>query len=285
MKAMDSLLGKRCVIFGVANDRSICWGIAKQLKAAGAELALVSHPTMRDRVVALASTIEVKNVYSCDVSDPDQVKDVFEMLAGFEAPIWGAVHGIAFSDRNELRGRFIETSRDNFVSTMLVSCYSFIEMARRLEPLMTEGGSIVTLTFDGSQGPYPHYNIMGPAKAALEASVKYASFDLGEHKIRVNAIAASPEDTLSARGIQHFRVIGDWAEGMSPLGRRATIDEIAAEAAHLLSPAASGITGQVRYVDCGSSVSKLPPVRNAPRIHGAMGRVIDITGSKKDGAS
>ncbi len=270
---------RRVAIFGVANDRSLCWAIAQRMLADKADVVLVSHPMMLERVRKLAHPFGIEHVYGCEVGDPEQVEDCFRKLAPL-GPFHGIVHGIAFSDKNELRGRFIDTSRENFATTMMISCYSFIEIARRATLLMPDGGSILTLTFDASR-PWPHYNIMGPAKAALEASVRYAAFDLGEHGIRVNAISASPEDTLSARGIQHFRVIGDWAEGMSPLGRRATLQEIANEAAYLLSPESSGVTGQIRFVDCGSSVPKLPPVRNAAKIYGAMGRVLHITGERE----
>ncbi|RJR14034.1 SDR family oxidoreductase [Candidatus Parcubacteria bacterium] len=269
------LTGRQYVIFGVANERSICWAIVQRLIDEGAQVVLVSHPTMLDRVKKLGNACGVNYFIPCDVTKQEDVDQCFEVLEGV-GPIDGVVHGIAFSDKNELAGEFINTSRENFATTMLVSCYSFIEIARKSAALMGNGGSIVTLTFDGSQGPYPHYNVMGVAKAALEASVQYTAFDLGAHGIRVNAVSASPEDTLSARGIRHFRVIGDWAEGMSPLGRRASLVEIANEVTHLLSPEGSGITGQIRYVDCGSSVPNLPPVRNAEKIAQAMGRILEI---------
>lgn len=279
---MTNLAGKRYVVWGVATINSICWAIAKKLKEEGAEVILVSHPALKDRVAKLSATIGIEHVLGCDVAKTEDMEVCFTLLAAFEGGIDGVVHGIAFSDRTELAGRFVDTSRDNFATTMMVSCFSFINIAQRSAPLMTKGGCILTLTFDGSRGPYPHYNIMGPAKAALETAVKYAAYDLGEYNIRVNAISASPENTLSARGIKNFPLITEWADGMSPLGRRATIDEIANTSAFLLGPNGSGMTGQIVFVDCGSSVPKLPPVRYMPVIHRAIGRMVATTSGGED---
>lgn len=274
------LSGKTYVVFGVANKNSICWAIAQELKARGALVQLVCHPVMYDRVLKLTEGAGFVSPLQCDVSIQVSTEDCFRMLKEKVMPIDGIVHGIAFSDTKELTGRFIDTSRENFLNTMLISCYSFMELARRSQELMPNGGSILTLTFDASRGSYPHYNVMGLAKAGLEAAVNYTSTDLGEFGIRVNAIAASPEDTLSARGIGNFRLIGAFAEAMSPLGRRATVAEIAHVATFLLGSYASGITGQTIFVDCGSSAPKMPPARNAGKMADAMRR-IDETYQKK----
>jgi len=278
---MDNLAGTTHAVFGVANQRSIAWSIAQKLRENGARIILACHPDLASRVQRLADATGMDDVIPCDVESPEQVEECFRLLARQVEALNGVVHSIAFSDKNELQGRFIDTSAENFRRTMHISCYSFIEIARRSAELMQGGGSILTLTFDASR-PWPHYNVMGPAKAALETSLRYAAADLGEFDIRVNAISASPEDTLSARGIKHFRVIGDWAEGMSPLGRRATLEEIANEAVYLLGSGSTGVTGQIRFVDCGSSITNLPPVRNAAKIHSAMGRVLDIVRNENE---
>lgn len=277
------LFGKHYVVFGVANDKSICWPIAHALDELGAKIQLVSHPSMQERVDKLIEEngMPLPAIY-CDVTVPESLDTCFAQLAEL-APLYGIVHGIAFSDKNELRGNFIDVSLHNFLQTMHVSCYSFIEIARRSQPLMTDGGSILTLTFDASRGSYPHYNVMGLAKAALEMAVNYTATDLGAHQIRVNAIAASPENTLSARGISNFRLIGDFAEAMSPMGRRATLTEIAHTAAFLLSPLGSGITGQTIFVDCGASVPRMPPARNAGHMATAMGKIAEVYREKNPG--
>lgn len=272
---MFDLHGMRYVVFGVANEKSICWAIAKLLASLGAEIIFVCHPSTLKRVQKLAESIAMPHVYTCDVGNPAEVETCFMALKR-HASIYGVVHGIAFSDKDELRGRFLDTSRENFLRTMEISCYSFIEIARLSEALMSQGGSILTLTFDAADGPYPHYNIMGPTKGALNDCVEYAAYDLGVVGIRVNAISASPEDTLSARGIGNFRAIGDYAEAMSLLGRRATLKEIAQEAAYLLSPLSSAVTGQVRYVDCGASVPKMPHPSRARKMQESMRRIADI---------
>src|SRR3990167_3972906 len=226
---MIDLSGMNIPVWGVANQRSICWAIAKQLRACGADVILLCQPRFRVSVMEMAIAEGIATVLPCDVD----------------------VHGIAFSDSKELQGRYSDTTLANFEKTMRISCYSFTEIARRMRPMMSYDGCMLTLTFDAATGSYPHYNVMGIAKAALNASVLYLAADLGEFNIRVNAISASPEDTLSARGIKNFRAIGKFANAQSPLGRRASLQAIANEAAYLLSDQACDITAQIRYVDCG----------------------------------
>lgn len=278
---MINLSGKVYAVFGVANHTSIAWAIVRQLQNCGATVVLCVHPIMLDRAAKLAQEHGIGEPIVCDVEgapgqDPDTtLESCFRKLAQL-GPFAGFVHSIGFSDKSELQGRFLDTSRENFMRTMNVSCYSFVEMCRLAQPLMPDGGSMLTLTFDASRGSYPNYNVMALAKAALETSVIYGATDLGAHKIRVNAIAASPENTLAARGISNFRAIGDFAEAQSPMGRRATVEEIANMAVFLLSPASSGTTGQTVFVDCGSSITTMPPARNAAQMSQAMARVAAI---------
>ncbi len=265
---MIDLTGKYYAVFGVANKSSISWAIAQQLMTCGAYVTLACHPAMVKRAEKLIDGYkQVLEVMSCDVTEEGAVESYFSnQITRIGARLDGVVHGIAFSDTNELNGEFIATSRENFEKTMLISCFSLVEIARHSTKLMTDGGSIITLTFDAANGPYPHYNVMAVAKAALEAAVRGLAFDLGANNIRVNAISASPINTLSARGISEFRLIRDYAASMSPMGRCATAQEVANEAAYLLSPDSSGVTGQVRFVDAGSSVPNMPPVRNAAQL-------------------
>lgn len=273
---MLDLSGRRYAIFGVANKNSICWAITQQLLDQSAEVILVVHPDLTEKVGKLAAEHDsILAVISCNVAEEADVAACFEKLSGY-APLYGIVHGIAFSDKEELRGDFLATSRENFRVTMDVSCFSLIDIAARAVEVMGNEGSILTLTFDAARGPYPHYNVMSVAKAALEAAMRNAAFDLGAHNIRVNAISASPENTLSARGIGEFRLIGKFAESMSPMSRRATLDEIGAASTFLLSPAGSGITGQTVFVDCGSSVPTMPPARNAAAMAEAMSGVAEV---------
>lgn len=272
---MIDLAGKRYVVFGVANEKSIAWAITQSLLACKAGVTLSCLQVMHRRVQKLAVEHGIEEPLLCNVGNNAEMDSLFVELAK-RGPYDGVVHSIAFSDTNELRGRFIDTSRANFVRTMEISCFSFVDIARRALPLMPDGGSMITLSFDASRGSYPHYNVMGLAKAALEASVNYLATDLGEHRIRVNAFIASPEDTLSARGIGNFRLIGDFAAAMSPFGRRATVEEIAQHAVYLLSPYSSGITGQSQFVDCGSSIPRMPPARNARLMSDAMAKVAEV---------
>lgn len=272
---MIDLKGRRYVVFGVATSASICWGIVKQILACGGEVILVSHPDLKKFVEKLAAEAGISAVYFADVANEESVEMCFSELARHQ-PLDGVVHGIAFSAKEELKGAFIDVSLKNFLTTMHISCFSFIEIARRCASLMQSGGSIITITFDASRGTYPHYNVMALAKAALETSVMYLASDLGEKNIRVNGIAASPENTLSARGISNFYAIGAFAEAMSPLQRRATVSEISNEAVYLLSSASSGVTGQIRFVDCGASITTMPPGRNAGMLEKAMGNIREI---------
>lgn len=246
------MAGKRGLIMGVANNRSIAWGIAKAVAAHGADVALTYQgEALQKRVVPLAAELGSKTVLPCDVTDEASMDRVFAEIAR----IWGRldflVHAIAFSDKNELDGRYVDTSQKNFTQSMLVSCYSFTALAKRAEPLMTEGGALLTLTYYGAEKVMPHYNVMGVAKAALEASVRYLAADLGKSNIRVNAISAGPIKTLAASGIADFRYILKWNEYNSALRRTVTIEEVGASALYLLSDLGRAVTGEVHHVDAG----------------------------------
>ena len=249
------LAGKRGLVMGVANNRSIAWGIARAARAAGAELAFTYQgDALEKRVRPLAAELDAAVVGHCDVTDPASIDAVF----GEVERLWGkldfVVHCIAFSDKDELTGRYVDTSEGNFSKSMLISCYSFTAVAQRAEKLMTEGGSLLTLSYYGAEKWMPHYNVMGVAKAALEASVRYLAADLGEKNIRVNAISAGPIKTLAASGIGDFRYILKWNEYNSPLRRTVTIEEVGETAAFLLSPMGRGITGEILHVDAGYHV-------------------------------
>ena len=249
------LAGKRGLVMGVANNRSIAWGIARAARAAGAELAFTFQgDALEKRVRPLAAELDAAVVGHCDVTDPASIDAVF----GEVERLWGkldfVVHCIAFSDKDELTGRYVDTSEGNFTKSMLISCYSFTAVAQRAEKLMTEGGSLLTLSYYGAEKWMPHYNVMGVAKAALEASVRYLAADLGEKNIRVNAISAGPIKTLAASGIGDFRYILKWNEYNSPLRRTVTIEEVGETAAFLLSPMGRGITGEILHVDAGYHV-------------------------------
>ena len=251
-KAGGLLAGKRGLVLGVANNRSIAWGIAKQAAEAGAELAFTYQgEALGKRVRPLAEEIGAKVVGHCDVSDAASIDAVFKVVE----EEWGAldfiVHCVAFSDREQLTGRYVDTTAENFSMTMLISCYSFTAVAQRAEKLMTKGGSMLTLTYYGAEKYMPHYNVMGVAKAALESSVRYLAADLGEKNIRVNAISAGPIKTLAASGIGDFRYILKWNEYNAPLRRSVTTEEVGETAAFLLSDFSRGITGEVLHVDAG----------------------------------
>ncbi len=249
------MAGKRGVILGVANNRSIAWGIAKACAAQGADIALTYQgDALKKRVEPLAEELGSKLVLPCDVTDAASVDGVFDELAKAWGKIDFLVHAIAFSDKAELDGRYVDTSEENFTQTMLVSCYSLTNLARRAEKLMTEGGSIITLTYYGAEKVMPHYNVMGVAKAALEASVRYLAADLGKNGIRVNAISAGPIKTLAASGISDFRYILKWNEYNSPLRRTVSIDEVGGAGLYLLSDLSAGVTGEVHHVDAGYHV-------------------------------
>lgn len=249
------MAGKRGLILGVANNRSIAWGIAKALAGHGAEIALTYQgDALKKRVEPLAAELGSKVVLPCDVNDRASVDAVFAELGRTWGRLDFMVHAIAFSDKNELDGRYVDTSETNFTQTMLVSCYSLTALAQRAEKLMTNGGSIITLTYYGAEKVMPHYNVMGVAKAALEASVRYLAADLGKTGIRVNAISAGPIKTLAASGISDFRYILKWNEYNSPLRRTVTIDEVGGSALYLLSDLSRGVTGEVHHVDAGYHV-------------------------------
>jgi enoyl-[acyl-carrier protein] reductase I len=246
------MAGKRGLIMGVANDRSIAWGIARVLAAHGAELAFTYQgEALQKRVVPLAESLGSKVILHCDVTEESQLDRMFETLEG----IWGGidfiVHAIAFSDKNELDGLYLDTSRANFLHTMDISCYSFTSLCRRATPLMKDGGSLLTLSYIGAERVMPHYNVMGVAKAALEASVRYLAVDLGGNGIRVNAISAGPIKTLAASGIGDLRYILRWNEINSPLKRNVTTLEVGHSALYLLSDLGTGVTGEVHHVDAG----------------------------------
>ncbi len=244
--------GKRGLIMGLANDKSIAWGIARACADAGAELALsYQGAPFRKRVEPLAAQLGVTELLECDVTDAASLDAVFARLAAAWGRLDFVVHAIGFSDKNELRGRYVDTSPENFRLTMDVSVYSFTAVCRRAAVLMTEGGSALTLTYYGAEKVMPHYNVMGVAKAALEASVRYIAEDLGKHGIRVNAISAGPIKTLAASGIGDFRYIMKWNELNSPLRRNVTIDDVGRSALYLLSDLGSGVTAEVLHVDAG----------------------------------
>jgi enoyl-[acyl-carrier protein] reductase I len=244
--------GKRGLIMGVANNRSIAWGIAKACHEHGAEVALTYQgDALKKRVEPLAAEIGGIVVGHCDVTEPATIDDVFAAVARNWGKLDFLVHAIAFSDKEQLDGRYVDTSADNFSKTMLISCYSFTAVAQRAEKLMADGGSMLTLTYYGAEKWMPHYNVMGVAKAALECSVRYLAADLGEKNIRVNAISSGPIKTLAASGIGDFRYILKWNEFNAPLRRSVTIEEVGDTAVYLLSDMSRGVTGEVHHVDAG----------------------------------
>lgn len=249
------LKGKRGLIMGVANDKSIAWGIAEAAAAQGAELAFTYQgEALLKRITPLAESIGSTIILPCDVTDSDSMDAVFATLEKTWGRLDFLVHAIAFSDKNELKGRYVDTSLENFSISLNISCYSFTALAKRAEPLMTDGGSMITLTYHGAERVMPHYNVMGVAKAALEASVRYLASDLGGKNIRVNAISAGPIKTLAASGIGDFRYILKWNEYNAPLKRNTTIEDVGGAGVFLASNLSSGMTGEVMYVDCGYHV-------------------------------
>jgi enoyl-[acyl-carrier protein] reductase I len=264
---MGVLSGKRGLIMGLANNRSIAWGIARAAHEAGAELAFsYQGEALEKRVRPLAKEMGGHVVGHCDVTDSASIDAVFAEVGKLWDRLDFVVHCIAFADKDELTGRYIETSEGNFSKSMLVSCYSFTAIAQRAEKLMTQGGSMLTLTYYGAEKWMPHYNVMGVAKAALEASVRYLAADLGEKNIRVNAISAGPIKTLAASGIGDFRYILKWNEYNAPLRRSVTIEEVGDTAVYLLSPMSRGVTGEVLHVDAGYHVVGMKNP-NAPDIN------------------
>lgn len=246
------MAGKRGLVMGVANDHSIAWGIAKTLAAQGATLAFTYQgEALGKRVKPLAHSLGSELVAPCDVDDLASVDKVFQTLGSEWGGLDFLVHAIAFSDKAELKGRYADTTRENFIRTMVISCFSFTEIARRAATLMPHGGAMVTLTFGGSNRVMPNYNVMGVAKAALEASVRYLAVDFGRDNIRVNAISAGPVKTLAASGIGELRYILKWNELNAPLKRNTTLEDVGGAGVYLLSDLASGTTGEVLYVDSG----------------------------------
>jgi enoyl-[acyl-carrier protein] reductase I len=252
--------GKRGLIMGVANDHSIAWGIAKTLAAQGAELAFTYQgEALGKRVKPLAQSLKAELVLPCDVENLASVDQVFETLRQKWGGIDFLVHAIAFSDKNELKGRYADTTRENFSRTMLISCFSFTELAKRAAALMpASGGSMVTLTYGGSTRVMPNYNVMGVAKAALEASVRYLASDFGARGIRVNAISAGPIRTLAGAGISDARQMFNFQQRHAPLKRTVTIEEVGGAALYLLSDLSSGVTGDIHFVDSGYNIISMP---------------------------
>ena len=256
----DLMKGKRGLVMGIANDHSIAWGIAQSLAAQGAQMAFTYQgEALGKRVKPLAQSLGVDLVLPCDVENLESVDSVFATLK----EKWGGldllVHAIAFSDKNELKGRYADTTRENFSRTMLISCFSFTELAKRAAERMPDtGGSMITLTFGGSVRVMPNYNVMGVAKAALEASVRYLASDFGGRGIRINAISAGPVRTLAGSGIGDARAMFAFQQKHSPLGRGVTLDELGGSALYLLSDLSGGVTGEINYVDSGYNVISMP---------------------------
>lgn len=247
--------GKRGVVMGIANQKSIAYGIAKSLFEHGAELAFTYQgEPLKKRIVPIAESFNSNLVVECDVSNSDSISSAFSKIKEEWDSIDFLVHAIAFSDKHELSGRYVDTSKDNFINTMLVSCYSFTEVSNYAEKLMTKGGSLLTLTYLGSKLVVPNYNVMGVAKAALESSIKYLAADLGEKNIRVNGISAGPVRTLAAFGISDFHHILKWNEINSPLRRNTTIEEVGDGSLYLLSDLSRGTTGEIMQIDCGYNI-------------------------------
>ena len=246
------MAGKRGLIMGLANDKSLAWGIAQALAGAGAELAFsYQGEALKKRVGPLAAQLGSEFLIDCDVSDMAALDAAFETLGARWETIDFVVHAIGFSDKNELRGKFVDTSLDNFQLTLNISAYSFVAVTKRARAMMPDGGAVLTLSYYGAEKVIPHYNVMGVAKAALETSVKYLAMDLGPEKIRVNAISAGPIKTLAASGIGDFRYILKWNEYNSPLRRNVTIEDVGGAALYLLSDLGRGVTGEIQHVDAG----------------------------------
>ena len=261
---MGLLTGKRGLIMGVANDHSIAWGIAQTLHKQGAELAFTYQgESLAKRVKPLAESIGSSLVLSCDVLDKSSMDETFATLKKTWGTLDFVVHAIAFADRNELKGRYVDTSADNFAKALMISCYSFTDVCRRAAALMPDGGSCITLTYLGAERYIPNYNVMGVAKAALEASIRYIAYDLGEDNVRVNAISAGPVRTLAASGIGDFRQMLGWVENNAALGRNITLNDVGGAGAFLCSDLAAGITGEVIHVDAGYHLNGMMALKNA----------------------
>lgn len=275
MSETQLMSGKKGLIMGLANNHSLAWGIAQKLAAQGAELAFTYQgDLLKKRVEPLADSLGSRLVLPCDVTNESQVEATFKTLEKEWGEIDFVLHAIAFSDKNELKGKYVDTSRDNFLNTLDISCFSFTSVCRYGYPLMKKGGCFLTLTYFGAEKVMPHYNVMGVAKAALESSVRYLAADLGEKDIRVNALSSGPIKTLAAAGIGDFRYILKWNEYNAPLKRNTTLDDVGNTGLYLLSELSSGVTGEVLHVDSGYHVVGMKSV-DAP----------DITVAKSERAS
>ncbi len=261
------MAGKRGLIMGVANDRSIAWGIARAAHAQGAELGFTFQgEALEKRVRPLAQSLDSHMVFPCDVASDESIECVFEEVGKRWDGLDFLVHAIAYADKDELKGKYVDTSRENFVRSLDISCYSFTAVSQRAAAMMSDGGSLLTLTYYGAERVMPHYNVMGVAKAALEASVRYLASDLGKDRVRVNAISAGPIKTLAASGIGDFRYILKWNEYNSPLKRNVSLDQVGGAAVYLLSDLSNGVTGEVHHVDSGYHVVGMMAVDAAPEV-------------------
>lgn len=251
--------GKKGIVIGIANDHSIAWGIAKQLHASGAELAITyQNNTLLKRVKPLADKVNSDVLVECDVNNEDHLQNTFTQIKKRFGTIDFIIHAVAYSDKTELNGRFIDTSKDNFINSLSISCYSFTRIAKIFQPIINPGGSLVTLSFYGASKVMPNYNVMGVAKAALETSVKYLSVDLGGQDIRVNAISAGPMRTLAGAAIANARDVFNYTSENSSLKRNVNLDELGNSALYLVSDLSSAITGEIHYVDCGFNIVGMP---------------------------
>ena len=251
--------GKKGIVIGVANDHSIAWGIAKQLHASGAQLAITyQNNTLLKRVKPLADKVNSDILVECDVNNEDHLQNTFTQIKKGFGVIDFIIHAVAYSDKNELNGRYVDTSKDNFINSLSISCYSFTRIAKIFQPIINPGGSLVTLSFHGASKVMPNYNVMGVAKAALETSVKYLSVDLGDQNVRVNAISAGPMRTLAGAAIANARDVFNYTSENSSLKRNVNLDELGNSALYLVSDLSSAITGEIHYVDCGFNIVGMP---------------------------
>ena len=267
MDAVSNVMaGKRGLVMGVANERSIAWGIAKTAAEHGAELAFTYQgEALLKRLEPLAQSVGSDTIMQCDVTEDSSIEEAFALIRKKWGKLDFLVHAIAYSDKEELKGEYVNTTRDNFLRTLDISCYSFTSVAKHAADLMENGGSLLTLSYYGSERVMPHYNVMGVAKAALEASVRYLAVDLGAQGIRVNGLSAGPMKTLAASGIGDFRYILKWNQYNSPLKRNVTLDDVGGAAMYLLSDLASGVSGEIHHVDCGYNIVGMKAV-DAPDI-------------------